>query len=181
MPGGPGAGQLFFSCRAPCRGVAPCWGIIRQTLDFPVSRLPYFSCPIIFCKICWIWLYIQKLFLKIIPLGNSIIARAILQIQKTYHGKIVRCINIQKKNVQGTGRGFGLDRRTFLDLYKLYFESHFNNALILFVASMAYVIASDDKSSEKALRLFSIISFKNLKFFSDFFMYAYLHNIINIM
>ena len=44
--------------------------------------------------------------------------------------------------LQGTGRGFGLDRKTMLEQYKLYFDSHFNNAIVLLLACLVCILSS---------------------------------------
>ncbi len=45
-----------------------------------------------------------------------------------------------KSNIlQETGRGFGLERSTFIDLYRRYFDSHFNNAITLGLACLVCI------------------------------------------
>eukprot|EP01113_Clastostelium_recurvatum_P039644 TRINITY_DN606_c0_g1_i3.p1 TRINITY_DN606_c0_g1~~TRINITY_DN606_c0_g1_i3.p1 ORF type:complete len:2408 (-),score=581.57 TRINITY_DN606_c0_g1_i3:45-6527(-) len=58
---------------------------------------------------------------------------------------------------KGTGRGFGLDRRGMVEVYKAYFHSHFQDALILIAAVIVYSIISDETSGAIFLRLASII------------------------
>jgi hypothetical protein len=62
-----------------------------------------------------------------------------------------------KGGYMGTGRGFGLDRKNLLEIYKLYFDSHFNNAIVLLLACLVYIPVSGDDSAPILLRLASVL------------------------
>jgi len=64
---------------------------------------------------------------------------------------------IGKGGYKGTGRGFGLDRASLVDLYKCYFDSHFRNAMVLLAQVVMYRIVSDDTTTSFFLRTASVI------------------------
>eukprot|EP01113_Clastostelium_recurvatum_P026717 TRINITY_DN3208_c0_g1_i3.p1 TRINITY_DN3208_c0_g1~~TRINITY_DN3208_c0_g1_i3.p1 ORF type:complete len:581 (-),score=161.48 TRINITY_DN3208_c0_g1_i3:10-1752(-) len=58
---------------------------------------------------------------------------------------------------KGTGRGFGLDRRTMVEMYQAYFASHFQDALVLMGGVMFYGSVSEEADLAAFLRLVSMI------------------------
>lgn len=58
---------------------------------------------------------------------------------------------------KGTGRGFGLDRRSMVEMYKAYFLSHFQDALVLVFAVIVYGAVSSESGLAVFLRMASTI------------------------
>jgi hypothetical protein len=64
---------------------------------------------------------------------------------------------VGKGGYKGTGRGFGLDRMSLVDIYKCYFDSHFHNALVLLACSIMYAIIMPEPATAYFLRVWSIL------------------------
>jgi len=64
---------------------------------------------------------------------------------------------VGKGGYKGTGRGFGLDRMSLVDIYKCYFDSHFHNAIVLLSCMIMYWFVSEETSYSYFLRIASIL------------------------
>jgi len=73
---------------------------------------------------------------------------------KTYY--FTQGLLVGKGGYRATGRGFGLDRSTMVDMYQMYSESHFHEALLIFFGLAVYAIYGPDPLSAFLLRTFTI-------------------------
>jgi len=64
---------------------------------------------------------------------------------------------VGKGGYKGTGRGFGLDRVSLVDIYKCYFDSHFHNAIVLLAVMIVYWFVGTESESSFLLRDGSVL------------------------
>jgi hypothetical protein len=104
-------------------------------------------------------LTLQKGFWKALAHFISILPPSVLFF--IFHMRTKTCyftqgLLIGKGGYAGTGRGFGLDRNTFVEIYKNYSESHFHEALLIMTVLIIYAIYGSDPPGAYFLRTFTL-------------------------
>eukprot|EP00760_Papus_ankaliazontas_P012249 PhM_4_TR1522/c0_g1_i1/m.50012 len=74
---------------------------------------------------------------------------------KTYY--FTQGLLVGKGGYMATGRGFGLDRNTLVDIYTQYSESHLHEALLIVICLIVYGVYGEDTFGSYLLRTFTII------------------------
>ena len=98
-----------------------------------------------------LWHALAQFFKNLIP---SIIFFVFHLRTKMYY--FTQGLLIGKGGYAGTGRGFGLDRTSFVEIFKCYSESHFHEALSIFAVLIIYAVYGSDPIGAFFLRTFTI-------------------------